>query len=32
RRALQQFEGSAHDALAQTDDEEYENQTRGLSL
>jgi len=23
-RALEQFEGSAHDALAQTDDEEYE--------
>ncbi|UWQ16079.1 IS3 family transposase (plasmid) [Aliiroseovarius sp. M344] len=32
RRALEQFEGSAHDALAQTDDEEYENQTRRLSL
>ena len=32
RRALEQFEGSAHDALAQTDDEEYETQTRKLSL
>jgi putative transposase len=32
RRALEQFEGPAHDALAQTDHEEYENQTRGLSL
>ncbi|SLN77093.1 Integrase core domain protein [Ruegeria meonggei] len=45
RRALEQFEGSAHDhcqtvvcevnnerALAQTDDQEYENQTRRLSL
>ena len=32
RRALEQFEGSAHDALAQTDDEEYEIQTRKLSL
>lgn len=32
RRALEQFEGSAHDALAQTDDEEYENHTRKLSL
>ena len=32
RRALAQFEGSAHDALAQTDDEEYEIQTRKLSL
>jgi len=28
RRALEQFEGSAHDALAQTDGEEYEIQTR----
>lgn len=32
RRALEQFDGSAHDALAQTDDEEYEIQTRKLSL
>ena len=32
RRALEQFEGSAHDALAQTSDEEYETQTRKLSL
>ena len=32
RRALQQFEASAHDALAQTDDEQYENHTRKLSL
>ena len=32
RRALEQLEGSAHDALAQTDDEEYEIQTRKLSL
>ena len=32
RRALEQFEGSAHDALAQTDDEEYEIHTRKLSL
>ncbi|WP_120222877.1 IS3 family transposase [Sulfitobacter guttiformis] len=32
RRALEQFEGSAHDALAQTDDEEYETQARKLSL
>ncbi|MBB5720980.1 transposase InsO family protein [Loktanella ponticola] len=32
RRALEQCEGSAHDALAQTDDEEYETQTRKLSL
>ena len=32
RPALEQFEGSAHDALAQTDDEEYEIQTRKLSL
>jgi hypothetical protein len=31
-RALEQFEGSAHDALAQTDDEKYEIQTRKLSL
>ena len=31
-RALEQFESDAHDALAQTDDEEYENQTRKLSL
>jgi putative transposase len=32
RRALEQFEGSAPDALAQTDDKEYEIQTRKLSL
>jgi hypothetical protein len=32
RRAFQQFECSAHDALAQTDNEEYEIQTRKLSL
>ena len=32
RRALEQFEGSAHDALAQTETEEYEIQTRKLSL
>ena len=32
RPTLEQFEGSAHDALAQTDNEEYEIQTRKLSL
>ncbi|MDA9291227.1 transposase [bacterium] len=32
RRTLEQFEGSAPDALAQTNDEEYEIQTRKLSL
>ena len=32
RRALEQFEGSTPDALAQTNDDEYENQTRRLSL
>jgi putative transposase len=32
RRALEQYEGSAHDALAQTEDEEYEVQTHKLSL
>lgn len=32
RRALEQLEGSEHDALAQTDDNEYETQTRKLSL
>ena len=32
RRALEQSEGSAPTALAQNDDEEYENQTRRLSL
>ncbi len=32
RRALEQFEGSAHDALAQPDDEDYEIQTHKLSL
>jgi len=32
RRTLEQFEGSALGALAQNNDEEYENQTRKLSL
>jgi len=32
RRALEQFEASAHYALAQTDDEQYENHTRKPSL
>lgn len=32
RRALEKFEGSAHDTLAQTDTKEYEIQTRKLSL
>ncbi len=32
RRALEQFEGSAHDPLAETETNEYENQTRKLSL
>ncbi len=32
RRVLEQFEGPAHDALAQTDDQEYETKTRKLSL
>ncbi|GAA6174441.1 hypothetical protein GCM10007927_23750 [Sulfitobacter pacificus] len=32
RRALEQFEGSAHAALAQTDDQDYEIETRRLSL
>ena len=32
RRTLEQFEGSAPDALAQTNDEEYETQTHKLSL
>ena len=32
RRTFELFEGSAPDALAQSDDEEYENQTRRLSL
>ncbi|MCG7495009.1 IS3 family transposase [Thalassobius sp. Cn5-15] len=32
RRTLEQFEGSAPGALAQSDHEEYENQTRRLSL
>jgi putative transposase len=31
RRALEQFEGPAHDALTQTDNEECEIQTRKLS-
>jgi putative transposase len=31
-RTLEQFEGSAPDAFAQNDNEEYENQTRRLSL
>lgn len=32
RRALEQFEGSTPRALAQTGDQNYENQTRKLSL
>ena len=32
RRTLEQLEGSAPDALAQANDDEYENQTRRLSL
>lgn len=32
RRTLEQFEGSAPDALAQTSNEDYENQTCRLSL
>jgi len=32
RRTLEQFESSTPGALAQTDDEEYENQTSKLSL
>ena len=32
RRRLEQFAGSAPDALAQTNDDEYENQIRKLSL
>jgi putative transposase len=32
RRTLEQFEGSAPGALAQTNNDEYENQTRKLSL
>jgi hypothetical protein len=32
RQALEQFEASAHAALAQTDDEEYEIHTHKLSL
>ena len=32
RRTLEQFEGSTPSTLAQTDDEEYGNQTRKLSL
>ena len=32
RRALEQFDGYAHDALAQNDITEYEIQTRKLSL
>ena len=32
RRTLEQFVGSAPGALAQTDDQNYENQTRRLSL
>ena len=31
-RALEQFEGSVHDALAQTEANEYEINTRKLSL
>ena len=32
RRALEQLEGSAHAALAETETEEYKIQTRKLSL
>ena len=32
RRAVEQFESSAHDALAQNETEENETQTRKLSL
>ena len=32
RRTLEQFEGSAPGALAQTNNDEYENQIRRLSL
>jgi len=32
RRTLEQFEGSAPDALAQTNDEDYKTRTRKLSL
>jgi putative transposase len=32
RRTLEQFESSASGALAQIDDQDYENQTRRLSL
>ncbi len=32
RRTLEQFEGSAPGALAQSDDREYENRNRRLSL
>jgi putative transposase len=32
RRALEQFEGSAHDAHAQNETEEFKSQTRKLSL
>jgi len=32
RRALEQFEGSAPGALAQTETHDYQNQTRRLSL
>ena len=32
RRELEQFEGSTHDALVQTNDQDCENQTRKLSL
>jgi len=32
RRALEQFEGAAHDPLAETETTEYEIQTRKLSL
>ncbi len=32
RRTLEQFEGSTPGALAQIDDQNYENQTRKLSL
>ncbi len=32
RRTLEQFEGSAPDAIAQTETEDYQTQTRKLSL
>lgn len=32
KSTLERFEGTAHDSLARTDDEEYKTQTRKLSL